>query len=87
MKKKPIYLVTTMVLLLLMLFASHALSQQKPKQENDWAKLKVITYASGLTGFFDPQTGIVYVYDANWDKCVFIRQLTALGEPMKRLKN
>ena len=60
-------------------------AEDKPKP--DWSRLQVITYASGLTGFFDPATGKLYVYDSSWNNCVFIRQLTELGEPMKMIKN
>ena len=45
-------------------------------------RVEVVTYASGLTGFFDRPTGTLYVYDANWDKCVAIRKLSTLGAPM-----
>jgi len=45
-------------------------------------RVSIVTYASGLTGFFDRPTGTLYVYDANWDKCVAVRKLTALGAPM-----
>jgi len=45
-------------------------------------RVTIVTYGSGLTGFFDRPTGTLYVYDANWDKCVAIRKLTTLGAPM-----
>jgi hypothetical protein len=59
--------------------------EAKPKQ--DWSKIQMVTYSSGLTGFFDPAAGKLYLYDANIEKCFMVRELTTLGEPMKRLQN
>ncbi len=55
--------------------------------KKDWSRLRIVTYASGLTGFFDPDTGRLFVYDSNMENCFIIRELTELGEPMKKLKN
>jgi hypothetical protein len=30
---------------------------------------------------------MLYLYDANLDKCTCIRQLVRLGEPMRKLQN
>lgn len=57
------------------------------KPAPDWSRLQVVTYQSGLTGFFDPASGKLYLYDTNLEKCRMIRQLTALGEPLKRLQD
>jgi hypothetical protein len=40
-----------------------------------------------MTGFFDRGSGAKYVYDTNMDKCVFIRQLGKLGDPMRKVQN
>ena len=55
--------------------------------EPDWSRLKIVAYSSGMTGFFDPQSGKLYIYDANVEQCFIIRQLDELGKPMKRIKN
>ena len=65
--------------------ASSARAQDKPAR--DWSHLRIVTYATGLTGFFDTKTGKLYVYGSQLDKCYFIRELTELGEPMKRIKD
>lgn len=52
----------------------------------DWSRLKIVTYSSGVTGFFDPDTGKLYLYDTNMRNCFSIHQLTALGKPMIELK-
>jgi len=50
-------------------------------------QIQVFTYTSSLTGFFDRNTGMLYLYDANLEKCTCIRQLVRLGEPMRKLQN
>jgi len=55
--------------------------------EPDWSQLKVVAYRSGMTGFFDPESGKLYIYDANVEQCLIIRELDELGKPMKRVKN
>jgi hypothetical protein len=51
-----------------------------------FARVEVVTYASGLTGFFDRDTGTLYVYDASWDKCMAVRRVNTLGSPMTDLR-
>lgn len=50
-------------------------------------QVQIVAYASGLTGFFDRSTGLLYFYDSNLDKCVSIRQVVQLGEPMKKIRD
>jgi hypothetical protein len=45
----------------------------------------VVTYANGLTGFFDRDTGTLFVYDQAWNKCVIVRRINQLGSPMVNL--
>ena len=59
--------------------------QERPRP--DWSAIQIVTYNSGLTGFFDPRDGKYYVYDGNLEKCVIIRQFEKLGEPMQGVKN
>ena len=53
---------------------------------DDWAHVQVVTYASGLTGFFDTRSGTLYIYDSNLDKAVFIRRISELGAPLEKIK-
>lgn len=95
MKKAALITVVTCLLAGVVVFVSTAFAQDKNKAkakaaveaevDQDWSKLKVVAYSSGLTGFFDPDTGKLYIYDSELNKC-FIRQLTELGEPMKKIK-
>jgi hypothetical protein len=47
-----------------------------------WSRLKVVAYPNGATGFFDTETGIMYVYDADLRNCYLMRQLKSLGDPL-----
>jgi hypothetical protein len=53
----------------------------------DWSQVQVVTYSSGLTGFFDAATGKLYLYDSNLDECFLIREVEELGKPLKKIKN
>ena len=64
---------------------SHA--QDRAPQVQMFASVEPVAYISGMTGFFDHNTGMMYVYDISMDKCVFIRQLVKPGEPMRRVQN
>jgi hypothetical protein len=74
-------------------FGMHVKAQQAAETQEgaptrvDWSRLKVVTYASGLTGFFDPDDGKLYIYDSSLDRCYMTRQLTALGEPLMKIKS
>jgi hypothetical protein len=51
------------------------------------AQLEVYTYPTGLTGFYDRGTGMLYLYDTDLNKCVVIRKLEQLGEPLRKLRD
>ena len=55
----------------------------KVPQSND---LELVIYPSGLTAFFNHETGKLYVYDSQIEECLMIRQLVAPGKKMKRQK-
>jgi hypothetical protein len=50
----------------------------------DWSRLKVVSYPNGGTGFFDPDTGTIYVYDSDLVRCYLIRKIGNLGAPLRR---
>ncbi len=74
---------TVLFVLAAFLAASHATTSSSP----DRSHIQIVSYASGLTGFFDASTGRLYLYDSEVRNCVAVRQLVEPGEPMKRLKN
>ena len=55
--------------------------------KKDTSHLQFVSYPSGVTGIFDPDNGKVYLYDVNLVNCYEIREITTLGEPMKRTRN
>ena len=44
--------------------------------------VQMVTYPSGVTGFFDPASGRIYLYDVDMKKCFQVRQITTLGQPL-----
>ncbi len=50
------------------------------------SNLQIVTYGTGMTGIFDPETLRIYLYDSNLVNCVAIREIEAPGEAMKRIK-
>lgn len=60
-----------------------AVDKQTPPTP-DWSRLKVVSYPNGGTGFFNPDTGIIYVYDSDLSRCYLIRKIGNLGAPLRR---
>jgi len=50
--------------------------------KKDFSRLKVVAFSSGNVGFFDPDSGKLYVYDSTLESCVTVRQLNTLGAPL-----
>lgn len=48
------------------------------------APLQIVTYTSGVTGFFDPATGRLFLYDADLKNCYLTLKLNSLGAPLSR---
>ena len=64
-----------------------AVEKKEELPKPDWSRLHVVGYASGVTGFLDPETGRIYLYDVNLERCYSVREIRALGEPMIRVRN
>jgi len=56
------------------------------EQKKDWSHVSFLSFPSGATGIFDPATGRLYLYDANWQYCFAERELTTLGDAMRVLR-
>jgi hypothetical protein len=41
---------------------------------------------AGRVGFFEQGTGKIFIYDNNLTECVYIGQMSALGDPVEKLK-
>ena len=66
-------------------WAVMAFSQDRQARRTDLDRLKLFTYSTGLTGFFDPATGLMYIYDFNVENLVMVRQLGVLGAPITKI--
>lgn len=51
----------------------------------DRSRLQIVAYPNGTTGIFEPESGTIYVYDANLSRCYLIRQIMNLGAPLRQL--
>jgi hypothetical protein len=57
-----------------------------PQGMHTAGRFSVFTYPSGMTGFFDADEGMVYIYEPSLEQCLMVRKITRLGEPMKKIK-
>jgi len=48
-----------------------------------FAGVQVIAYSNGQTGFFEKETGTLYLYDASLKECVGVRKISKLGESLE----
>ena len=44
--------------------------------------LQIFSYSTGLTGIYNKQTRILYVYDSSMKKCFLIRKIEKLGDDL-----
>ncbi len=80
-------LIVVVLAVSLAVFASlSGTTDAQPRLFMKFENVEVFTYASGLTGFFNRETGVLYIYDSRWDKCTSIRRLDKLGSPMVNLR-
>lgn len=70
----------------LLMFSVQTFGQISKGVMDDFYSYKVVAYGSGLTGFFDPKTGMFYVYDTKIHECIIIRQMIVPGKNMKKIK-
>lgn len=72
----------------LVMFGVQAFGQyaQGERPQTDYTKLEVLVYPSGLTGFFDHETGRLYIYGSRLDECIMIRQMIKPGRSMRVIK-
>ena len=55
---------------------------QAPRPAANLAGVQVIAYPDGQTGFFEKETGTLYVYDASLTNCVAVRRISKLGDEL-----
>jgi hypothetical protein len=88
--RSPVLVLLSIVVLIFALLATPTPRPEsradEPKAAKSWSHVQVVSYASGLTGFFDTRTGRYYLYDGNLDKPFLVRQIDELGKPMKKIE-
>ncbi len=87
MKRFQAILVIAVFVTLVPFLASCGVSHEDGTGVAGFSHVQVITYASGLTGFFDTTSGMLYIYDSSLEKCVFIRKINKLGDAMQHLRD
>lgn len=85
MRKLNILNIALMIVVLVLCALSY--QQTLAEQTQNFYRVMPFTTSGGYLGFFNNQDGMIYLYDDNLKECVYISQLTALGEPMKLLKS
>ena len=50
-------------------------------QTHSFPSVETFSLASGRIGFFDRATGKLFIYNDNFDNCLYIGQMTELGQP------
>jgi hypothetical protein len=51
-----------------------------------WEDVQIVSYASGLTGFFDKSSGRLYLYGSDIKTPFAVSELRKLGEPLQVVK-
>jgi hypothetical protein len=65
---------------------SEAAAQRMAPAPQDFSQVQIVTYQSGLTGFFDAKTGRLYLYESGLDQPSTVRQISRLGAPVKKIR-
>ncbi|MGB2601624.1 MAG: hypothetical protein WBD00_02195 [Candidatus Omnitrophota bacterium] len=87
-RKTRFLIIGALIFSALIVFSTQSFAQyeQGEKLKIDFTKLEILVYPSGLTGFFDRETGKLYIYDTRSVDCIMIRQMTKPGKAMKVIK-
>ena len=61
-----------------------ATTKEAAPPQSEPARIQVVTYQSGITGFFDPATCRLYLYDSELRNCFAVHQISRLGRPLTK---
>jgi hypothetical protein len=87
LNRRNVFLIVAVAFCALVIGTFIGAIRAEDKAAHDFKSVLVVGYPTGMTGFFDTRNGALYVYDSNWDKCVYIRHLKKLGEPMVEVRD
>ena len=85
MRKLPVLNMAILIAAVFVLAVSY--QQNSIAQEANYYRTFPYGLGGGQVGFFDQQSGRVYVYDNDLKRCIYITRITELGQPMERLKS
>ena len=60
-------------------------TMQSKAQDKAFSGVVPFVTSTDRLGFFDQNNGRVYMYDNNLNQCLFIGQMTGLGQPIQTL--
>jgi len=82
-------IISNMTLILSIAVLIFTLLEYKTSKAATNAFQNVIPFVNnmGYIGFFDQNTGKIYLYDGDLKKCVMTTQLSQLGEPTSEIKS
>ena len=78
------YIIIALVLICAVQF--FARPQASFSQIKTFSHMVPFTTRTGLMGFFNQNSGKIYLYDEDFNKCLFIYQLKEYGEDLVKLK-
>lgn len=82
MNKMTLFLVIAIMALSFMLGATVQSKAQVKVQGASFVGVLPFVTTSNRVGFFDQNSGKVYIYDENLGQCLFIGQISGLGKPI-----
>ncbi len=86
MKKLGFQMVCLLTLALSYVFVfSTGRSQAATPVTHSFPGVSTFVTPSGRVGFFEQGTGKIFIYDNNLSECVYIGQMSALGDPIEEL--
>jgi hypothetical protein len=68
-------------------FVLGATMQSKAQDKTSFAGVVPFMTNSNRLGLFNQNNGQIYMYDENLSQCVFIGQVSGLGQPIQTLKS
>ena len=79
--KKYLTVVMVLITLLVGMLLGLNLQTTQAQERKNFAGVMPFATVGGYIGFFDQETGYVYIYDDQMKKAVFTYKLDALGQP------
>lgn len=86
MKNKFYVLACITVLVFASIFIGSTMNSMAQEGGRNFSGVSLFNTPAGRLGFFEQNTGKIYLYDDNLSRCVFIGQLKELGQPIEKIQ-